>query len=326
MFHLCRKRGMVVAELMFYTSKAPDNPNIMNVIHWNAPFDGHEIRERIYQGDIVILEPTESSRRLCRLAADLCWQAFLPLNPVDAHLSIPVEDYVAVLARLKPKFIHHPKAKELIRVILEERAFDVATTYFDVPRLRSMTNREYLSSGIALSFHPHRDTWYSAPLSQINWWVPVFGMTVENGIAFHPEFWDHPIANTSHVYNYEEWKRTGRSAAAAQIHKDTRVQPEPLEAVDLETAIKPVVEPGSFILFSAAQLHSSIPNKTDETRFSIDFRTVDINDIAAFRGAPNIDSRCTGTTLGDFLRADTLEKLPAQLAREYSRLRTQPIA
>ena len=308
---------MVVAELMFYTSKAPDNPNIMNVIHWNAPFDGHEIRERIYQGDIVILEPTETSRRLCRLAADLCWQAFLPLNPVDAHLSIPVEDYVAVLARLKPKFIHHPKAKELIRVILEERAFDVATTYFDVPRLRSMTNREYLSSGIALSFHPHRDTWYSAPPSQINWWVPVFGMTVENGIAFHPEFWDHPIANTSHVYNYEEWKRTCRAAAASQIHKDTRVQPHPLEAADFEAAIKPVVEPGSFILFSAAQLHSSIPNETNDTRFSIDFRTVDIGDIAAFRGAANVDSECTGTTLADYLRADTLEHIADELIQPY---------
>src|SRR5690606_5037318 len=182
---------------------------------------------------------------------------------------------------------------------------------FDVPRLRTMTNRNYLSSGIALAFHAHRDTWYSAPPAQINWWVPVFGMTADNGIAFHPEYWDSPMPNTSHVYNYEDWKRHGRTAAVAQVGKDERVQPEPLQSVNLKSAIRPIVEPGSFILFSGAQLHSSIPNMTDATRFSIDFRTTDIADLKDFRGAPNVDSACTGTNLGDFLRGDDFEHLPA---------------
>jgi hypothetical protein len=40
---------------------------------------------------------------------------------------------------------------------------------FDMPRLRSSTSDNYLTTGIAYEWHPHRDTWYSAPQCQINW-------------------------------------------------------------------------------------------------------------------------------------------------------------
>ena len=33
--------------------------------------------------------------------------------------------------------------------------------------LRTSTSDDYLTSGISYSFHPHRDTWYSAPFSQL---------------------------------------------------------------------------------------------------------------------------------------------------------------
>ena len=51
---------------------------------------------------------------------------------------------------------------------------DLEKTYFDVPRLRTMAHGEYLKAGLALQFHPHRDTWFSAPQQQINWWLPVY--------------------------------------------------------------------------------------------------------------------------------------------------------
>jgi len=50
-------------------------------------------------------------------------------------------------------------------------------------------------------------------------------------------------------------------------------------------------------------LHSTVPNFSGRTRFSIDFRTVHIDDVATFRGAHNIDSSCTGTCMNDYLRA-----------------------
>ena len=51
------------------------------------------------------------------------------------------------------------------------------------------------------------------------------------------------------------------------------------------------------MLFSAAQLHSTVPNSSGLTRYSIDFRTVHLDDVWNKRGALNIDSACSGTTL-----------------------------
>jgi len=47
-------------------------------------------------------------------------------------------------------------------------------------------------------------------------------------------------------------------------------------------------------------------------------RTVHRSDVEARGGAANVDSACTGTNLGDFLRATDLEQLPADLIASYS--------
>jgi hypothetical protein len=60
-----------------------------------------------------------------------------------------------------------------------------------------------------------------------------------------------------------------------------------------------------------------VPNTSSVTRFSIDFRTVHRADLEAGHGSPNIDSACTGTTLRDFLRCTTLERLPDDLIARY---------
>jgi hypothetical protein len=75
--------------------------------------------------------------------------------------------------------------------------------------------------------------------------------------------------------------------------------------------------PAGIILFSAAQLHSTVPNTSGEARYSIDFRTVNRGDAAAGRGAPNQDSACTGTTMRDYLRADDLSHLPDEIVARY---------
>jgi hypothetical protein len=105
--------------------------------------------------------------------------------------------------------------------------------------------------------------------------------------------------------------------AASQIGTDTRVQPKPEEEVELDPQIRPLCEPGGMILFSGAQLHSSVPNTSNKTRFSIDLRTVHFDDVAAGLGAPNIDSECTGTTMADYLRCSDLAHLPDTLIAEY---------
>ena len=85
--------------------------------------------------------------------------------------------------------------------------------------------------------------------------------------------------------------------------------------------IRVIAPPGGALLFSAAQMHSSVPNNSGRTRFSIDFRTVNVDDVATRRGAPNVDSACTGTTMGDYLRGTDLTHLPEKYFEMYE---TQP--
>ena len=87
--------------------------------------------------------------------------------------------------------------------------------------------------------------------------------------------------------------------------------------MDLEPQIRLVCNVGGAYQFSAAQMHSTIPNTSDVTRYSIDFRTVHLADIFSRAGAPNIDSACTGSTIRDYLRGTDLTHLPEEAIALY---------
>jgi hypothetical protein len=108
---------------------------------------------------------------------------------------MPGEKYAQIFAVLTPRFIHRPKVKELVAEMRRESGCDLEKTYFDVPRMPTASPGNYLKSCVAYPFHPHRDTWYSAPFCQINWWIPIFDLTSENCIAIHPEYWAKPVKN-----------------------------------------------------------------------------------------------------------------------------------
>ena len=282
-----------------------------------------ERRRGLYAGDLMTFSPHESAIKLTGLARELSDAAFAPYDPQVAQESISPERYVEILAELKPSFIHHPRAKELIAGLLSELGCDIEKTYFDVPRLRTMAHGEFLKAGLAYQFHAHRDTWFSAPHQQLNWWLPVYEIEPENSMAFHTQYFKRPIQNSSAGYDYEEWSKTGRKEAAKQVTKETRKQPQAEEPLELDPDVRVVTPPGGTLIFSAAHLHSTVPNTTNRTRFSIDFRTVNIDDLADGVSAPNIDSECTGTTLRDFLRASDLEPLPEDVIAKYD---SRPVA
>src|SRR5689334_16551272 len=137
-------------------------------------------RTELYRGSIFCQSPSPSALKLCQLAGELIQEAFGAIDPLRVHEKMPAEECARILAVLKPKFIHHPKSKELVVGMLTEAGCDLEKTYFDVPRLRTAFPGDYLKSGVAYAFHPHRDTWYSAPFFQINWWMPAFELNSDN--------------------------------------------------------------------------------------------------------------------------------------------------
>jgi len=283
----------------------------------DSQMDEAKRRQELYRGSVLVYSPSPSALKLCEFARELIETAFHPYDPRKIQDFMPVEKCVEILADLKPKFIHHPTSKELIQRMLTERGCDLEKTYFDVPRLRTAFPADYLASGIAYAFHPHRDTWYSAPGSQINWWMPVYEIFPENSMAFHPRYWDEPVANSSNTYNYYTWNRNNRQSAAQHVKTDTREQPRPQVPLAPDPQVRVVANVGGVMLFSAAQLHSTVPNTCGLTRYSIDFRTVHLDDVWNKAGAPNVDSASTGTTMRDYIRASDYSHLPEDAIALY---------
>jgi hypothetical protein len=289
----------------------------MNTVFFNFIGDDQVRRQHLFKGQIFVFSPRPSSIALIEFARSMVREAFGSLDPVTAQYHMPVEQYVAIVAPLKPAFIHHPETMKLLRAVIQELGCGLETTYLDVPRLRMVTSDGYLTAGVGYAHHPHRDTWYSAPMAQLNWWVPIYDFESESSMAFHPRYWDEAVENGSAEFNYYEWNSQGRKHAAQHVKTDTRKQPKAKREIELQPEIRIVCPPGGIILFSAAQMHSTIPNTSGRTRYSLDFRTVNIEDLASAAGAPNVDSSSTGTSLRDFVRASDFAALPDDLVRRY---------
>ena len=275
-------------------------------------------RAAIYRGDLVVTQPDAATTAFCAFAADLIAEAFEGMDPERAQHDMPVGRYVEILSDLKPRFIHHPRSKEALQAVLEARGCDLDLTYFDVPRLRTSTSDGYLTSGIAYAWHPHRDTWYSAPMSQLNFWMAVHPIEAGNAMAFHPKYFDLAVPNSSSGYNYYEWNTKHRAAASSNVTTETRPLPGPTVEIDISDPLIFVTPVGGLIEFSGQHLHSSVPNHSGRTRFSIDFRTVHIGDVEAGLAATNVDAACTGSSIRDFMRAADLAPMPERIVAHFA--------
>ena len=288
----------------------------MGSVFIDSTIADEERRTRLYAGDIFIFSSTEGTRALIDLARQMLEEAFAPYDPRTIHERKTPEEVAAILGKLKPEFIHHPECKCIIPQIMLEHGVDPESLYFDVPRMRSAYPSHFLSSGIAYAFHPHRDTWYSAPMCQLNWWLPVYPIEPDNAMGFYPRYFGEAVKNNSEIYNYYEWNTKYRATAVQHVKSDTREQPKAQQELEPVT-VRFLPPPRGIIIFSGAQLHETVPNSTNVARYSIDFRTVHYDDVVAYRGAPNIDSHCTGTTMRDYLRASDFEHLPDDVVKLY---------
>ena len=289
----------------------------MTNVYYDRKIGDDSRREQIYNGDIFVYQPNDASMELVNLAREILADGFGGIDPRVAQHHMEATEYARILAPLKKSFIEHPRCLEIQPRILASLGCDLNDVHFDIPRMRSATSDGYLSSGIAYQFHPHRDTWYSAPMCQINWWIPIFEFEAASAMAFHPKYWDQSVNNDSETYNYQHWNTNLRYTAHQHIAKDTRPQPHALEDLELEANLVLVLPPGGMLMFSAAQLHSTLPHNTGVTRYSIDFRTVHHGDLRALKGARNIDSKCTGSAINDYRRGTDLARLPKELQDRY---------
>lgn len=104
------------------------------------------------------------------------------------------------------------------------------------------------AGGGKLAAHPnHRDSWVGCPDNLINVWSAIGHIQEGNGLTLFPDAFTSDIAHVGASIAFDE---------------------NPGEPLNFD------LEPGDTILFHGDHLHSSVLNRTDETRHAISFRIV----------------------------------------------------
>jgi hypothetical protein len=258
------------------------------------------LRQNIYQGDVIILTKLHSVATFLDYTREQLADLFRPYDPERVHEYIDKSEMAKMLGSWKPRFMHASTSRELVGRIVREAGFSAEGTHYDVPKPRTAFPVDHLTTGIAYAFPWHRDTWYGAPAQQINWWLPVYEVRQDNAMRFDLRSFDQAVTNSSAEFDYYQ-NNTARLSTASQITSERQIRPSALNHAPTDDLIV-IPPPGAVMLFSGAQLHASIPNTSGTTRFSVDFRTVDVADLFAGCGAPVVDVNCTGTAIRDFCR------------------------
>ena len=204
-------------------------------------------------------------------------ELFAPHDPITITQVYSPDELADMLIEFKPRWIHDPRSMEHVRAIAKALGCEPEKIHADVPKLRTAFPQGGLSTGIAYAFQAHRDTWYGGPKAQLNWWMPVWPVAENNIMEFYPHGFGAQVENNSGDYDYyvaNTWRGNIKSFSGG---KDARVHPAPTHGIGPDDTRLTVVPPlGGIMLFSGDQLHASIPNTSGITRYSIDFRTVDV--------------------------------------------------
>lgn len=272
-------------------------------VHIDPAFDDEERRRRLFAGDVIVYTNVPEIAAFAEFTRAQVTEALGSEAPVRVHEERTNDELAELLIDFKPKFIHHPESMAHVRRITTALGAIPEKNYADYPKLRTAFPKGGLTTGIAYAFQAHRDTWYSAPLAQVNWWMPVWPVAENNIMEFFPRGFGAAVENSSAEYNYYRWNSWRSHIKDFSGGQDTRTHPAPEVPLPADEPRITVVPPvGGIMLFSGDQLHASIPNTSAQTRYSIDFRTVHLDDLTRGVGAPGADVASTGTSLRDFHR------------------------
>lgn len=273
-----------------------------------------QLRAQLYAGNLVILTRLQALSDFVDYTREELTELFKPHDPEHVHDDIDPPEMAKILGAWKPRFIHAEKSRKLVRAIIAEAGFPAEETHYDLPKPRTSFPVGHLTTGVAVAFPWHRDTWYSAPAQQINWWLPIFPVRDDNAMSFDLASFDRAVPNTSDAFDYYQ-NNARRQTTATGVTREVQARPGAFDhKADQELIILPA--PGEVLLFSGNQLHASTPNTSGLARFSVDFRTVDVPDLKAGRGAPLVDVHCTGTAIRDFINAADESSFDEEMVRK----------
>ena len=94
-----------------------------------------ERMQKLFEGQLFVYSPRPRTLAFCKFARVLIEEAFNryvsspsqtdppslhTLDPRTAQYALPLEDYAAILGKLKPTFIYHPESQKHLQNIFRE--------------------------------------------------------------------------------------------------------------------------------------------------------------------------------------------------------------
>ncbi len=275
------------------THRASDGP----AAGWRlvqAPLAEAERCTSIYAGQVLLFRGFPDFARLVEACHRRIEAALGSDEPPTAQHRLNRADFIARIDRLQRDFARDPEIAELFRAALAGFGVELERSYWDRLHLRVLPSGEGYGGPEGArrvrTLAAHRDTWGSNISAQTNWWAPLYPLTDGRTMALYPALWDRPVANDSADWDLEELKSQDRLARLnGRTESDYPRLPTAREDFDRAGEWRVLPEPGDMLCFSAAHLHASVPNESGATRFSLEARTVNFDDVRSDRGAPNVD-------------------------------------
>ena len=264
-------------------------------------------RHAVYAGDVFLAPPTAASLRLVAAARAGLAEALdcAPDEVRDVPQRISNDELFARIGAFRKQLYLAPRFHDAIRDVIRACDFDPSRVAFDPLRLRVIRHRGHENPLAAPVYHPHRDTWYGHPRALIAWWIPLDDLAADETFVFYPERFAAPVDNDSEIFDYDNWVRDGWELKIGwqKLHAGIEARyPRAAPWIDAGRAVGFACRVGENLVFSGAHFHATLPQATGRTRFSLDFRIVDLDDHAGGLGAPNVDNRSRGSALRDYVR------------------------
>lgn len=274
----------------------------MRFLH--EPLPAEQLRSRIYNSDVFLLPPTDASLTIVDTANALLTE-YLGENPRKVHERWSNDEIFQRIGELRKILFLEPRFHDAARQLIQAIGEDPTRCAFDPIRIRVILHDGHKNPAAKAVYYPHRDTWYAHPQSVVAFWIPLDDLSEEETFVFFPERFQTTIPNDSERFDYDTWVHKGWGLKIGwQDKKDgehahfpgTLGNPDPGPAVGFSC------RRGENLLFAGAHYHRTLPQSTGLTRFSLDFRYVNLDDLERNQGAPNVDSRCTGSAVPDYIR------------------------
>jgi len=280
----------------------------LKIIRLDQAIDDQQRAELLFDGHLLVYLQRSSMLELIDYTQSLLKIELAELEPSSAQHFLNPEAFLQATGAAQTRFRTDPKARQLFFQVLRECGVNTHSCYYDHFPLRVVPFSTSHTGAHRAAIGHHRDSWGSNIHSQQNWWAPIYPLSSERTIAIYPAYWQQSIANTTDSWSFKEFL-AARSQSAIERRVAYPSAPTPTQIVDESAVVKLVIEPGDVLNFASAQLHASVPNTTDATRYSVEMRTVHIADLNANRRAPNLDNLAVQPMYQWFKNIETCQKL-----------------